>query len=566
MANVKVQREMNSTPLGATPAWVALAILAVAVGLVYARSLSAPWIFDDSLSVLANRSITSLWPLVGDAEQPGPLQSLVENPMSARPLVNVSLAVNYSFGGLDPRGYRVVNILLHLANALLVWAVVSRTLRLPRFGGRFERQASWLALSVALVWAVHPLVTEAVVYVTQRTELMVAFFYLATLYASLRYWTVAESDGRRVWLAVAVVACLAGAASKEVMVTAPLVVALFDWTFIGGTLREMWRRSRPLYAGLAASWLVIGALQLGTPRGESAGFGLGVPLVAWWCTQAKVFVMYLTLAVRPWPLVLHYELPVESFDVNWIYVLATIGFAALAAALVWRRSALGFLLATVALVLAPTHVVPIVTEMAAERRMYLPLVALAVLAAMGVYWLADRVWGLPESRRSVVTATVLLLLVALAYGSASAERVAKFHDPLVLWQENIAAQPANHVAQANLASALNAAGRRGEAIDHFREAVRLKPAFSEGRYQLGLALAASGQLDDAVVELQEVVRRQPDAYRIRNNLGVVLFSAGRFTEAAREFEKTLELQPYFVDAQENLNRARQASVLPRRAE
>src|SRR4029079_14674738 len=140
----------------------------------------------------------------------------------------------------------VVNIVLHFLCAFVLWGVVRRTLRLPYFRHRFETTAGWLALAVALLWALHPLQTEPVIYATQRTELMMAFFYLATLYCSLRYWALlllplgegrgeGESRQRVLWLLVAIVACLCGMASKEAMVSAPLTVLLFERTFIAGS-------------------------------------------------------------------------------------------------------------------------------------------------------------------------------------------------------------------------------------------------------------------------------------------------------------------------------------------
>src|SRR3990172_12925973 len=185
--NVQPTKEPNSTVRAlALPALVAGAVWAV-----YGRALDAPFIFDDTTSVLQNRSIEKLWPLWGDAEHPGPLNPAPHMAVSARPVVNLSLALNYHFGQFNPRGYHLFNVAVHMLSAVLLGAIVNRTLRLPYFAGRFDRAAGPLALAVALVWAVHPLVTEAVVYITQRTELMMACFYLATLYGSLRYWDAA---------------------------------------------------------------------------------------------------------------------------------------------------------------------------------------------------------------------------------------------------------------------------------------------------------------------------------------------------------------------------------------
>ncbi len=236
---------------------VMLAVLAGVVCAVYCRALDAPFIFDDLFSITENPSITRLWPLIGDSQHPGPLNPTKDLPTAGRPLVNLSLAVNYHFGQLNPVGYHVFNVVVHLLSAILVMAIVRRTLQLDYFEGRFDDVNGPLAFLAALLWAVHPLQTEAVVYVTQRTELMVGFFYLATLYASLWYWEAKAAAGRKLWLGLATLACLAGAACKEVMVTAPVIVLLFERTFIRGSFRQAWRESWRLYAGLLLSWMLL---------------------------------------------------------------------------------------------------------------------------------------------------------------------------------------------------------------------------------------------------------------------------------------------------------------------
>ncbi len=348
---------------------------------------------------------------------------------------------------------------------------------------------------------------------------------------------------------------------------------LYEWTFVRGSLRECWRRSWPLYLGLTASWLPIVALQWNTPRSQSAGFGLAIPVVDWWCTQAQVFWMYLKLAIYPSPLVIHYELPLRSFGENWGYVAATVALAVLTLALLWRRKAAGFLLACVFLILAPTHLVPIPTEMAAERRMYLPLAALVAMVVVGEFALAARFLspsaanvGRPTGGRAKLLAVAVVLVLAAAYGVASAQRLAMYQAPVKLWQDAVDNQPDNPTAQQGLASALAADRRLEEAIGHYRAALRSKSDNAQLHYGLGLALAHLGQLDEAVEHLQTVVRLKPDAYKLRNNLGVVLFTAGRLPEAIAEFEKTLELRPDFAEARDNLNRARRASVLPKKSQ
>src|SRR5690349_6092931 len=171
---------------GGPSGWSVALLLAFFIGVVYVPAVNTPFIFDDLVGITQNDSIVSLWPLVGFSK-PGPLNPPPEHPTSGRPLVNLSFAINYRLGGLDPVGYHVFNVVLHFCNAMLVWALMRRTLRLPYFNGTFDRSAEWLALAIAMLWALHPLQTEAVIYATQRTELMMAFFYVATIYCSLRY-------------------------------------------------------------------------------------------------------------------------------------------------------------------------------------------------------------------------------------------------------------------------------------------------------------------------------------------------------------------------------------------
>ena len=545
------------------PALIAFTLFAIAAWLIYGRALDAPYIFDDLISVEDNPSITRLWPLFGSADRRGPLNPATETPTSARPLVNLSFALNYHFTQRDPRGFRLTNAMLHVLNATLLWALVRRTLLLPYFGERFDRVAGLLAFLAALLWLLHPLATEAVAYITQRSELLVAFFNLATLYASLRYWTATAPRPRTAWLTLAVFASAAGMASKEVMVSAPLVVLLFERTFIAPTFRQALRQSWPLYLGLAATWLLLLGLQLDRPRSLSAGFGLGTPLVDYWATQAKVFLMYLKLAVYPSPLLLHYELSLQSISKNWLQIIAVIVLVAGAAYLLWRRHPVGFLAACVFAILAPTHIIPIPSEMAAERRMYLPLAALATLVVVGGYVLVERLANRAMRDRSTLThrprwiaaAGTLALFVLLAYGMASARRAAEYNDPAILWHQVVVDQPRSHVAHHGLAVRLFEDGRLEEAVAHYREAIRLHAKYPEAQYGLGLALMELGRPNEAVEPFRVVVGLKPDAERIRNNLGVALFSAGRFDEAIDVFEEVLERNPRMWEAHDNLGRA-----------
>lgn len=554
--NVSVRQSLPDTlgdASGGPRAWVAAVVIVLAIGAVYGRALDAPLIFDDELSIFANESIFSLWPLVGTAEHPGPLRPSVGRPTSGRPLVNLSFALNYAVGGLAPTGYHVVNVAIHCGCALLLWVIVRRTLRLAYFANRFDRTAGWLALAVALLWALHPLQTETVIYVTQRTELLMAFCYLATLYCSMRYWFAgAYRTQRAAWLTLAVVACLAGMASKEVMVSAPLMVLLYERTFVAGSLASVLRRSWPLYVGLAATWLLLLALNIGAPRGDTAGF-TETQLVAWWMTQAQVLMMYLKLVVWPSPLLIHYILPeVESFADAWMYVVPILLLGIATLVLLWRNKPVGYLLCWIFAILSATSVVPIYTETAAERRMYLPLAAIAALFVIGVWRLVlflQPSASEKEQGRGVLTYLVVpILLLAIVFGFVSAKRLGAYYDTFQLWQDVVRSQPVNYIANLNMGVELRRLGREPEAIEYFRKVVSLRPKYAEAHSNLGHTLVRVGRYPEGIAETQVALKLNPDNPYFLNNLGLALIQSGRSSDAIEHLERSVRLKPNYAQA------------------
>jgi Flp pilus assembly protein TadD len=206
------------------------------------------------------------------------------------------------------------------------------------------------------------------------------------------------------------------------------------------------------------------------------------------------------------------------------------------------------------MVLAPTHLVPIITEAAAERRMYLPLAALASLAVVGCFALLHRK-NSSNGRNAALAIAALAFLLAAIYGVADARRLDVYQSATSLWRDVVRHQPHSRIGNYNLAVELAAEGRLEEAIVHSREAVRLNPEQVESRYYLGRLLGHVGQSEEAIEHLQKVVELQPDASRTRNNLGVLLFGQGRVDEAIVQYLKAIDLQPEMWEAYDNLGRA-----------
>jgi len=280
-----------------------LPLLLIAAGLaVYYNSFDGASFFDDHPSIRDNPRIRRLWPLWEAMSWPVP------GAIHGRPVAALSLAINYALGGLRVWGYHAFNVTIHILASLALFGIVRRTLIGTRFRDRVGPDAPWLAMAVALIWLVHPLQTESVDYIVQRTEGLMGFFLL-TLYCVVRG---AASSRQRGWYAGAVISCALGMGSKEVMAVAPLTVLLYDRAFLARSFREALRVRAALYAGLAGSWLVPAALVASGAHGESAGFGLSVTPWEYARTQAGVMIIhYLRLSFWPRPLVVdYYDWPV----------------------------------------------------------------------------------------------------------------------------------------------------------------------------------------------------------------------------------------------------------------
>ena len=502
-----------------TSRWWLLVVLGVGV---YANSLRGPFIFDDGHGITQNLSIRQFRTALTPPPNSG---------MGGRPVVNLTFALNYAVGGLDVRGYHAVNVAIHILAGLVLFGILRRT---PGAAG--------IALAVAALWVVHPLLTESVVYVSQRTETLMSLFLLLTLYCAIRGWNLA-----------AIVACGLGMGCKEVMVVAPVVVVLYDYVF-GADMRAR----RGLYAGLAATWLMLPLLMGGVA--VQAKMGEGLDYFTPWTyakTQATVIVHYLRLAFVPYPLVIDYDDWPRAGSLLSVLPAAgvVVGLFAASAWGAWRKKWWGFLGMCFFMILAPTSsFIPLATEVAAERRLYLPLVAILVPVVVGIGSL--RKYAVP--------------VLCVIYGGLTIMRNTDYRSTESIWRATVEARPANVRALVNLAAfvgrdeaitlnqraiaidptcaeahfnlgrTLARQQRVAEALTHLERAAELSPRSSLAQYTLGVVLAQVGQLPAAEAALRRAVALEPGSVKGHHQLGTVLARQGRDAEAAVEFAEELK--------------------------
>ncbi|MEM7205825.1 MAG: tetratricopeptide repeat protein [Planctomycetota bacterium] len=520
------------------------AAIAVIVGVVvgvYWRSFGVPFLFDDHSAILDNPAVRQLWPLLTPA---------ADLPVSGRPLVSLSLALNYALSGYEVFGYHVVNLGCHAASACLVFAIAARTMCAA---GRQPAASQTTALVIALLWATHPLISEAVVYVVQRTELMVSFFMLAALYAALRAFGAGAS---RWWTSTAVVAGMAATQCKEIAVATPILILAYDRAFAAGSFAGAWRHHRLLHVGMFLTWLPLAAGILAGPRGDSVGFDHGVTATEYLQTQAGVVMWYLKSCVAPTDLAISHFWPITTHLADAALPgLALMAATAAAAMAWWRWPKIGFLALWFFAILAPTSsVVPIPAEVAAERRMYLPLLAIVALAVLAIEHAGQRLIQAAGQGRAWLRlggAIAAVTTIAL-FAQMTRDRVEIYGDEITVWRDAADKQQDNAVAHTNLGLAYERSGDLLAAIAHYHRSIAIREDHAVAHLNLGGALARHGDLDAAARSLNRARELDPHHPAPWINLGNIAIMRGAWVEATRLYQRALELAPTRVKAHVNL--------------
>lgn len=568
-------------------AWraAAIALIVLAGFAAYANSLDGAFLFDDRDFSDSPRALS--WASAGRALA------------SARPLTELTLTVNYALDGLRVRGYHLFNLSVHLLAGCVLFLLVRRLFRRPALAARYGAAADALALSVALLWTVHPLQTQAVTYIVQRAESMMGLFYLLTLYCAVRGFEAAEGAGRDSaplavrWYVAAVLCCAAGMAAKPVMATAPLMVLVVDYLFFAPSLRDC-RRRWGLYLALAATWVILVSTTLLKANEASAGFGYKA-ITPWEyaCTQPRAILWYARLALWPDPLCFDYMRPALREWGRFVVPAAVV--LLLLAATVWllfRRRPAALIGVWFFLILSVSSSIMPIADVCVEHRMYLSLAAVIALVVLAAYefggWALRR--SLPTPRDRIrwgrVAACVATGVLIVLLGWRTAERNRDYRSETALWASVLRVRPENPRAKLNYGYALFAEGRVDEAIavtrdpalagdpaahlnlgrfhaaqgrpapaeEEYRKAIALDPDFAKAHYNLGNLLLQQNRTADAERAFAEAARSQPDWPAAHNNLGIALAKLNDLKAAETQFRLALRLDPDYAAAHENLAR------------
>jgi len=528
-------REAAKQPIASTLAPFLLVMIGAAT---YANSLRGVFLFDDYKHIVENEAIR-------DLASPGHYLA------DRRPVTQATFAINHAVSGLEPWSYHIGNIVIHLAAALTLYGIVRRTVRIVGDRDACDRETDWLALVIALIWLVHPLQTQSVTYLIQRGESLMGLFYLLCLYAVIR-----AAAGKRVWAwsVAAAAACAAGMASKAVMITAPVVVMIYDRMFLAPSWSALLRQRGLLYLMLTATsgvlWLCgIAQAVLLTEADPDMNVGFaytGISPTAYALTQPKVILYYLRLALWPDVLCLDYQWQaVASLSEAAVWLITVVVFVAATIVGVIARHWLGFAGVWFFVILLPTSSIVPIKDVIFEHRMYLPLAAVVSVVVAGAYAAVRRLFRLGpfDKVRPAHAYALLVPAVVLPLCFRTVRRNRDYASAASMWQSVLSARPASDRAHLGLGAAHFRAGRYEEAVACFLEAIRLTPRYADAHYNLGAVAAALDDWPAAIDAYRRAVSLAPRRTRYGLALGEALGYVGRFDDAAGAYRDVLRVEP-----------------------
>lgn len=509
----------------------------------YQNSLDGAFVFDDS-RIYDNPAVK-----LETFSLSGLVQAVRGMEPASRPVANLTFVLNYLAHGFSVRGYHLVNLCIHVIAGILLYFLLKTLLGLPTVLNRLRRTGG-IAFASALLWMVHPLQTQAVSYIVQRMTSLAALFFVLSLLLYARGRMAASADRRFLMLAGSFLSWVLAMGSKEIAVTLPLFILLYEWFFVRDLDGDWLRDNKKYLAGCGIALLAVPFLFLGdTPWTAITGgyaardFTLGQRVL----TESRVLFFYLSLLAFPLPGRLSIEhdfvLSASLFDpLTTLPALAAILLLLVAVSRMAKQYRVESfcILWFLGNYLVEGSILPL--ELIFEHRNYLPSMMLIPLGVVGLNrFIANR-----------AALSALLFTIVALYSYWTYQRNFVWQDELSLWQNSIEKAPGSARAHNNLGVALETAGQLDEAMFHYRETIRLDPGYAAAYYNLGIILILRKEAARAIPYLRQAVLLYPEDAAMRISLADAFLHQGRYEEARTQYVQALHLEPENWEAQMKL--------------
>ena len=549
-------------------AWKVPAAIVLLCAALYGWTLPFQMVFDDDTYLLNNpffRAESFGYPFrfqefVNSPKQMGFDPDLAVN-FVTRPVTYATFYLNHVLSGWSVWGFRLVNVLVHTANSLLLWAVLRLLMsRLTKVGKLSQASTTFIPAAAALLFAAHPLAVESVTYIVQRFTSLAAFWSLLAAWLYFRSTEDGLEKARVIRFRVsAAVVMLLGMLTKECSVVTPLLIVLLDVLVGQVEWKTSLRRAWPLLATLPVIPLLV-LMSSAALNGGSLDLSAGLNIVnsreepvthlQYLLTQFTVIAHYLRLMLWPSGQNIDPAWDIHSTLLSWPVagsLLQHLGLITLAvfAFRRWRqvdgRARLG-LAAVLWFYLGisiSSGLVPL-PDMVAEHRSYLPSAGIFIMLACLFDLLREKLTARPGVFRAIAAGVVLAL------GTTTVFRNLVWSSPHSLWADASEKSPGKYRVWSNLGVALLQKGREKEAAECFRKSVRIEPAFSNGALNLSNSLLRLGRPQEAITELDKRQKHNPQAATTPAMLytkALGLFESGKIGEATGLLQKVLQAEP-----------------------
>jgi tetratricopeptide (TPR) repeat protein len=457
------------------------------------------------------------------------------------PLTWLSHMLDCQLFDLKPQWHHFTNLLLHIINTLLLFAVL-----------RQMTSALWQSAFVAAAFALHPLHVESVAWVSERKDVLSALFWILTMAAYLRYVRYTSIK----WYLLTLLLFAMGLMAKPMLVTLPFVLLLLDyWPLdrfkVNGTARLI-REKIPFLVLSAVSSVITFLVQ------QSAGAVSKIESIPLLTRLANAFVSYMAYIEKMvWPsrLAVLYPYPVEGLPmqrlVTAVLLLLGISFWVIHIAKNSRYLLVGWLwyLGTLVPVIG---LIQVGNQSMADRYTYLPSIGIFIMIAWGISEISVK-WRFRKILLCISSVAVLS-----AFSICTYFQLHYWRNGITLFERAIAVTENNFVMHYNLGVVFSHSGELDKAIEHYTKAVQIKRNYADAHYNLGVALKLQNKSSEALWHYRQVLLSKPDYIEAQNNIGVILAEQGKLNEAIVYYQKALKIKPDYAEAHYNLGRVLQS--------
>jgi tetratricopeptide (TPR) repeat protein len=455
---------------------------------------------------------------------------------ASRPVAHMSFALNYYFNKNNVAGYHIVNIVIHILTGIFFYFFLRLTLSISSVRSRHEPYES-IALFAALVWLVHPVHTQSVTYVVQRMNSMAAMFYVMSFFFYVKGRLAKGNQKGWLWFSACAVAGILAVGSKEIAVTLPFLVLLYEWYFFQDFSTAWLKRRLPYVIGALIIFGVLVFLYLGRNPLEVVLSGYrhwDFTLKERVLTEFRVVIFYMSLLVFPSPsrLSLDHDFALSHTLIDptttLLSMVAIVGLIGLAICVTRKDPLISFgCLWFFANLVIESSIIAL--DLVFEHRTYLPSMFFILIVVVLAYRYIQ------EKRVVVgVLSAVIFLFCLWTY-----ERNGVWKDPVTFWRDSADQSGNKGRSLINLGLALAREGKLDEAIFYYTEALQMDPDNAPAHNNLGVALARKGKFDDAIFHYSEALRIRPRYPEARINLGNALAGQDKLDEAIAQYSKAL---------------------------